>query len=394
MPCRRILFLAHSASRGGAEFCLDTTLRHLDRGRYRFSAVFGWEGPMAESARRMGARVEVLPLAWWMCYEPSLWQYKNLLLGGPGRIGRLVAMIRRRGIDLVYTNTAVVFEGAIAARLAGVPHVWHVHEVLTPQHMRPRALPLGLIRPLIGRLSDRVIFESDAARRVCRRVMPPGKATRVYNSARFDGRAVSQDRCETRRRLGIGDDRCVVAWIGRFSERKNPLMLLRAAPLMEHLERTCFLLVGEGPLGRTVQKTIDGLGLRDRCRMVPFQDDPRPILQACDLLVLTSREESFGLVLVEAGAFGKPTVATRTQGPAEIIDDGRSGFLVRQDDLRGLAARLDRLVADPDQRRRMGAAARARVAERFSPAKNTRCIEAVVDEALQSREPRRGPSAG
>lgn len=378
--------MGHSGSPGGAEWCLDTTLRHLDRRRYLPAAVFGWEGPMADSARAMGIAVDVLPLAWWMCYEPSLWHLKNFLAGSLPRIWRLLRRIRRDKIELVYTNTAVVFEAAVAAWLAGVPHVWHVHEVLTPQYMRPRMLPLALIVRLIGWLSDRVIFESDSARRVCEQVLGKQKCVTVYNSHRFalplpEGVGADQP-FPSQERPG----HCRVVWIGRFSERKDPLMLLRTIPRMQQAQYAEFLFAGEGPLEAQMRTTIDQLDLKDRCRLLPFQEDVRPLLASADVLVLTSREESFGLVLVEAGAYGKPVVATRTQGPAEIVVDGQTGFLVDPGDEAALAARLDQLIADPQQRWALGRAGAARVAQWFSPEKNTRKIEAVLEELLGDRQ--------
>ena len=78
----RLLIAGHSGLQGGAELCLDTTLRYLDRSRYQATVYFGSEGPMVYSARKLGISVGVLPLAWWMCYERSLWHCKNLVLGG------------------------------------------------------------------------------------------------------------------------------------------------------------------------------------------------------------------------------------------------------------------------------------------------------------------------
>ena len=382
---KRILFVAHSGNRGGAELCLDTTLAHLDRSAHEASVLFGSDGPMVDSARRLGIEVDVQPLAWWMCYDTSLWHFKNLLLGSIPRIWRLLRRIRRNKIDLVYTNTAVIFEAAVAARLAGVPHVWHVHEVLTRDHMKPRILPLGLITRLIRRLSDRVIFESASAREICRGSIPEEKSRVVYNSVRFSDPELGADPRAARARFSLDEDRCVIAWVGRFSERKNPLLLIRAASRMKEAAAT-FLFAGEGPLEEEMTRTIDRLGLHDTCRLIPFQDDVRPLLEAADVLALTSQEESFGLVLVEAGAYGKPVVATRSQGPAEIVADGQTGFLVDPDDEADLAAKLERLIANPQERDTMGKAGAERVAELFSARKNTQKIEALFAELLDARQ--------
>jgi len=106
------------------------------------------------------------------------------------------------------------------------------------------------------------------------------------------------------------------------------------------------------------------------------------LLAAIDVLVLPSREESFGLVLVEAGAYAKPVVACRSQGPDEIVVHGETGFLVPQDDAPGLASALRRLLESAELRRRMGVAGRQRVRECFHPQTNTRRLEALTKSLL------------
>lgn len=386
---RKVLIIAHSGCLGGAELCLDTTLRHLDRSRFEPVVVFGCEGPMIESARAMGIDAQVWPLAWWMCHEPSWWHRKNMLGGSIPRIWKLRRIIKRQQIDLVYTNTAVVFEGAVAARLARVPHVWHVHEVLTPDHMRPRSLPLGWIARLVGRLSDRVIFESNTARDIGHRRIDERKTLTVHNSVRFDDADLTETRLPARAALALTEDQHVVTWVGRFSPRKNPLMLLKAAARLRSHAKLRFLLVGEGPLEEEMRQAIREHRLENSCRIVPFQEDIRPILAACDVLVLSSEEESFGLVLVEAGACGKPVVATRVEGPAEIVVDGETGFLVEPGDDAALAEKIERLMADPRQRQSMGKAGARRVAKLFSAEKNTRKLESVFDEVLADHQGKR-----
>ncbi len=93
-------------------------------------------------------------------------------------------------------------------------------------------------------------------------------------------------------------------------------------------------------------------------------------------------------MLVEAGALGKPVVATRTEGPSEIVQDGVTGLLVPVDDPVALAAALDRLIADAALREQLGRAGAARASELFSPVKNTRRIEAVFEEVVAQRRRR------
>jgi len=380
---RHLLVLAHGSGRGGAEYCLETALKCLDHTTWKVTVLFPSEGPMSESARQMGCRVRIVPVSWWMCEELSLFYFRNLIMSLV-RVISLARWIRKNQVDVVYTNTAVVFEGAIAAWLARVPHVWHVHEVLKGKHLWFFLLPVPVITRLIGKLSARVIFESNAALEVCRGHIPDGKMLTVYNSLRSSEPVTEKEMAAARERFGLSRDRCVVAWAGNFSLRKNPLMLIRAVHRMQKSAAADFLFVGRGPIEDEMHNTVKQLGLENRCRIIPFQDNIWPLLHVADILVLTSHEESFGLVLIEAGACGRPVVATRTQGPAEIVVDGETGFLIEPGDEVQLAAKLDQLVEDRLLREEMGRAGAIRVNELFSASRNTAKIQAVFEEVLSA----------
>ena len=120
-----------------------------------------------------------------------------------------------------------------------------------------------------------------------------------------------------------------------------------------------------------MRQEIQENALTETCRIVPFQDDIRPLLRLANALVLTSREESFGLVLVEAGMFARPLIAVRSQGPSEIILDTETGFLTEQNDARTLAERIITLFLNPELSQKMGENGRKRVLEYYDPVKNT-----------------------
>lgn len=372
----RILFLGHSGLKGGAEYCLDVTLRYLNREQYEPGVIFGTDGPMLNSAQNLGLWSETRPFSWWMLYERNLWQYKNRMKI-PSRVMRLVQLIRRNKIRLVYTNTACIFEGAIAAWLAGVPHIWHIHEVLSPVYMTPRLLPLSWIGRTINRLSDRVIFESEASREIGSRWINPGKSLAIPNSVRFTDNA-GFDSYSSRIKFGFRPNDIVILWGGRFSDRKNPLLLVEAVDKMKNRNGVKVVFVGDGPLKGQMEQEIENRQLGSIIHILPFQENIRSIMACADILTLTSVEESFGMVLVEAGTFRIPVVATRSQGPNEIIVDGKTGFVVRQNDAERLAQKLDRLAGDLPLRYKMGKAHYKRVMDEYNPEKNTRRIEAEI----------------
>jgi glycosyltransferase involved in cell wall biosynthesis/GT2 family glycosyltransferase len=103
---------------------------------------------------------------------------------------------------------------------------------------------------------------------------------------------------------------------------------------------------------------------------------------SCDVFCAPSRYESFGLVLLEAMMFGKPSVSCRAGGIPEVAADGETALLVEPDDADALEAALERLIADADLRRRMGAAARERFETEFEQSVATARTEALFARVI------------
>lgn len=365
---KKVLFLGHSGSAGGAEYCLDTTLRFLDREKIQPYAIFPWEGPMAESARTLEIPVEICRLNWWFWYQPSWWEWKNRLRI-PAYVGYLARFLRKNQIQTVYSNTACLFEGALAARLAGVPHVTHIHEVLEERFLEPRWFSLPTMVRFFYRFSRSVVYESQAAAEIGGKWLQNEalfrqKTVVVSNSCRF----LLPENCYSQR---SPVEKKRILWVGTFSSRKNPGMLAGALERLKNREDWEAIFVGAGPLEAELREKIAEKGLEKTCVILPFQENMLPVLEKGDLLVLTSFEESFGLVLVEAGMFGMPVIATRTQGPAEIVEDGRHGFLVEPGNEQQLAEKIRCFLEQDVLRQTMGENFREKILQKYHPAKNT-----------------------
>jgi glycosyltransferase involved in cell wall biosynthesis len=149
-----------------------------------------------------------------------------------------------------------------------------------------------------------------------------------------------------------------VLYAGRLSPEKG------IADLVEAARDLPLVVAGDGPLRGLVP---DALGFVAHDRLERLYD-------AAAVVVLPSHREGLPLAVLEAMAHGRPVVATRVGGIPELVEDGVTGYLVEPGDREGLRAALERLLADPALRRRMGAAARQAV---------RRCSwETVTDETL------------
>jgi glycosyltransferase involved in cell wall biosynthesis len=142
------------------------------------------------------------------------------------------------------------------------------------------------------------------------------------------------------------------------------------------------ILVGQGPLAPTLRELTSSLDLQDAVDFLDPRDDIREVLAAADVVAAPSLSEGFGLSVVEAMAMARPVVATRVGGLLEIVDDGRSGFLVPPADPSALAAALLRVLNDAVLRRELGERARAVAELRFDIRGTARATERIYDTVL------------
>ena len=159
----------------------------------------------------------------------------------------------------------------------------------------------------------------------------------------------------------------LVAAAGRLSLEKGfELLVAAAAQLVKEEPGVGFLLFGEGPAREDLARRIAAAQLQRRFILAGYRADVCRLLPHVNVMVLPSHTEGLPVVLLEALAAGVPAVATAVGGVPEVIDDGVQGYLIPRGDVDVLVSRLRRLLGDEKLRRRMGAAGRQRVAEKFS----------------------------
>lgn len=188
-----------------------------------------------------------------------------------------------------------------------------------------------------------------------------------------------------REEMGGTGDRALALFVGRLAHQKNVELLLAALAALAPERRPRVALAGNGPLRGSLQARARRLGVDGDVRFLGERRDARELMQAADFLVLPSRDEGLSNVVLEAMAAGRPVLATRVGGNAELIEDGHTGVLFDCGDAAALAAALDRANADAAWRARAGAAARARVVDRYSPAVLARETLAVYRQCMEPR---------
>lgn len=353
----RVLFLSHSDKTFGAQrqlFDLVEGARAL--GVVPIVGIPG-EGPLTQAFARAGVATLRIPDVRW---TGEGLQFARRYLRAQAAARDLAKEMDRLRIDVVHSNTSQFALGALAARRAGLPHVWHFHE-LQARWLEPRnALLRRLVARTVASTTRRIAVPSqDLANRLVayapepRVQVVPNGVLRLREHRPLPPLARSPD----------GGLRLLT--VGRPKGWETAIDTL--ARLVEEGRDARLTFVGGEPARTTRSRAhAAARGVVERVRFVEPVDDVAPFYASSDALLIPSCYESFGRAAVEAMAVGLPVVAHRTGGLTEIVDDGRTGWLVEVDDVPRMAAAVGRVADDVATTERIRRAAYADVWRRYT----------------------------
>ena len=316
-------------------------------------------------------------------------------LGDAVAVIRLARFIRRERPQLLHTHTAKAGAvGRIAALLAGrndrpiLVHTFHGH-VLRGYFGPLKTGFFRLVERSLARVTDALVAVSPQVRDdlVALGVGPAPKFAVVRLGIELEQRVASSPGGRERARalLGIPPERFVVAWIGRMTGvKRTGDVLLALKRLRERGVDASLCLVGSGPDRDDVEESAHRLGIARHCFYLGYQRDVADWYAAADAVILPSSNEGTPVTAIEALAAGRPVVATRVGGVPDVVRDGVDGYLVGPGDVDGLAGRLAALARDPDLRRRMGEAGRARVLDRYAVSRLVDDVDRLYRSLLQA----------
>jgi glycosyltransferase involved in cell wall biosynthesis len=268
---------------------------------------------------------------------------------------------RKRNVALVYVNTIVTVSGAIGGKLAGVPVLWHIREILS----MPRPIRWVLHKTL-SHCATRIVCVSNAVRDSLLREAPDlaGKAVVVYNAVSVSTNNSHRKDKSFRQELGVPRNALLVGMVGRLLHWKGQEVLAEAAALVLKVHPDVhFVAVGsyfadEIHYLERLTALVKSLGIDERFHLADYHSNVTEVYRALDIFVLPStKPEPFGRVTVEAMTQGRAVIATNHGGTPELIQDGVTGMLVPPADPTALAGAVAHLLEDEDQRERLGAAA-------------------------------------
>jgi glycosyltransferase involved in cell wall biosynthesis len=352
---RRILKVCTSRSWGGMEMSMTVTADRLRARGHEIVPVCYPNSPIHERLKKLD-------------FEPLLFDLWGKF--HPFKAFRLSRIINSGELDLVHTDySRDLFTLVPALKMAKpTPLVLHKH-VGTKN---PKNLPVHPI--LYGRVDCAIAISEVIVRNLVEtHPLRPDQVRMIHHGIDIDRFTPNPVRRHAvRAELGLGEDGLLVGIVGRLQRHKGHLEFLEVARrLLPRHPEVRFVVVGEATRGEDEEANeildrFQAAGLGDRMILTGYRDDVPDLLGAMDVFLFPTHAEAFGLVIVEAMAMGVPVVSSNCDGVPDIVEEGRTGYLVDPTNVEALTAAVELLLADPTRRQDFGAAGRRRALEAFS----------------------------
>jgi glycosyltransferase involved in cell wall biosynthesis len=336
------------------------------------------------------------------------------------RFADLVGLAAEYGASVVAVDDFGALDLAVLRRLSAVcaehaPRIWHGHDyksnligVVLARRFRLRLVTTvhGWVSrtwktPLyyaVDRFSlrayERVFCVSEDLRAACLRAgVAPDRCRLLPNAIDAERYRRRRTAIEAKAALGLAPQKLLAVAVGRLAPEKGFDLLIDAVRQLvaEGLDLE-LRIAGQGPVEEALSRRAQDQGLGGRVRLVGFLPDVRELLEAADLFVLSSLREGLPNAVLEAMAMEVPVVATAVAGVPDLIEHGRTGWLVEPGSSSALAGGIRALAADPGLRGGLAAEGRRRIERSFGFAARMAKVMETYDDLLDGR-PAAAPSA-
>ncbi len=375
----RIMEMIDKPSLGGGQTALLLLAENLDPSRFEVVVSSGGDGPLAEEARQKSIVYVPVSLGKRLSFKP---------------VREIAGILEERKIDLLHTHGGIAgLYGRSAARRARTPAVVHtLHGIHYLHYRNPfwRRL-FVLLERRYSCMTDRLVLvcQSDLRQARKHRLAPDEKMTVILNGTDLRVNFGADEIALRRNERGWTPGVPIVGTVARLHRQKGVVNLLRAAPkILSAVPEAKIVVVGDGPQGASLRREARRRGLENRFLFLGERKEAASILAMFDVFVSPSLWEGLPFVLVEAAALGKPIIATAVDGVPEVLEDGKTGLLVRPGDPDALADAAIRLLRNKDEARRLGEMARALVPPRFPLRRMVDQTQHLYLELAEQKRPR------
>ena len=347
-----VLRIIPSLEMGGVERTLTSILPRLDKKKYKvYLCCLFKRDKLADTMESLNIPIIKFKMRARLDFDGKY------IIG----ILRLAYLMKKMQIDIVHTHLyRANIAGRIAAKLAGVP------VIIANEHNIDswKKLPQKLNDRVLAGITNKIIVVSNAVKDfyINKIGIPEDKITTIYNGVDIPKFQTHVDINKKKKEFGIKSSEKVITIIGRLHQQKGHCYFLKAAQIIvKKKPNVKFLIVGDGPLGSQLRDMSNDLKISKNVIFTGLRNDIPQILAMSDISVLTSLREGFSITVLESMAAGKPVIATNVGGNNEIIEHGKTGFIIPTQSPKDLALYGLKLINDKELARNMGQEAKKKV---------------------------------
>ena len=355
---RRVLQVITPSRMSGAEMQLVRMTRHMTARGHALATVVKHKSPALREMRRLGLAVEPRRISG---------KFNPLALAALAR-----SALRHRAEIVQSTLSTASWWSGWLDRFGGPPSIGHVQ---------------GFTSATWHRHQSHLLAVSNAVKQhLVKQGIPAERFTLLHNAMSPGDFYATRDPVIVRAELGADADTPVVGTFAHLSGKKGHRDLFAAMPaILRELPKAQFWIIGQGKLWKELHEIARKLGVMESVRFLGFRRDVANLMNAIDVMALPSRREPCALVYVEAALSRKPSIACRSGGAPESIDDGETGLLVPVHDSAAIAESLLTLLTNRDRAARMGLAAYERAVALFGWDRFIFTLEQVYERVLDER---------
>jgi glycosyltransferase involved in cell wall biosynthesis len=287
----------------------------------------------------------------------------------PGLVRKLVVHIHSYQPDLVLLNGSRTYKyGALAKFFLKKKPVFVFRMIDSVVAWNRNLVKQLYYRHVVFPAMDGLVSVSQASLNDFQKLFPCTVASRVIHRS-VDPKQFAQapSREEARRGLTLQDNHKVLLFLGSLTEQKRPIVFVEiVSTIYKTHPDVRAVIVGDGPLRKAVENRIAETKMKDVITVWGYQENVLPFLVAADVLVLTSSTEGVPGVVLEAGLLSVPVVSTLVGGMTECVENGKTGFLIREEELHSFPEKVIQVLVDDGLRLSFGTNARQKIMEEFS----------------------------
>ena len=289
----KVAFISHSSEIGGAERSLIELISGLSKRGILCHVIIPAEGSLSFEISKLSIPFSIVYLPW--CAEGNGGYDKRRV----GEIGlstiELINTLKKIDVDIIYTNSSVILQGALAAKSLGKKHIWHIREFGESDYGINFFLPLKRRAKFVYEYSDKIIFISSALKGYYEKYIPENKGILIHNNVKAP--VLSLDKA-----VKFEDDKFNLLMIGNVHPGKGQLEAIKA---VKNLKESGFANINLNIVGRRqeqyyeeILKYISDNHLSKEVHFFDFANNPANFYVQADVVLMCSKSEGFGRVTV------------------------------------------------------------------------------------------------